>query len=79
VSTPSPAPARGGFGANIVLGLLAGLMLLLSLPVLFESSDGAVGRLALLGALVILPAMLLVLVQRRAGGPRVPEVGGRQR
>lgn len=76
--SPSPAPVRSGKGANIVLGLLAGLMLLLSLPVLFESSAGAVGRLGLFAAIIILPASLLLLIQRRAGGPRLPKVTGRQ-
>lgn len=78
MNSSSPAPARKGMGANILLGLLAGLMMLLSVPVIIESSDGTVGRLALLGALVILPATLLILVQHRAGGPRLPEVTGRQ-
>ena len=78
MSSSSPAPGRSGTGANIMLGLLACLMMLLSLPVIIESSDATIGRLALLGALVIFPAMLLIPVQHRAGGPRLPEVTGRQ-
>lgn len=76
---PPTPPARGGKGANLVLGLLAGLMLLLSLPVLMESSGEGLPRLALLALLVILPATALLLIQRRAGGPDVPEVTGRRR
>lgn len=78
MSSSSPAPVRSGVGANIILGLLAGLMMLFSVPVIIASSDGTVARLALLAALVILPALLLILVQHRAGGPWLPEVTGRQ-
>ena len=78
-STPTSTPTRGGAGANIALALLAGLMLVLSVPVLLESSPGALGRLGLLAALVVLPLSLLLLVQRRAGGPSVPGVSSPER
>jgi hypothetical protein len=63
---------------NLVLGLLAGLMILLSVPVLVETSGAGLSRLALLALLVVLPATALFLVQRRSGGPTVPEVTGRR-
>lgn len=76
--TPPTPRTRGAAGVNLVLGLLAGLMILLSVPVLVETSGAGLSRLALLALLVVLPATALFLVQRRSGGPTVPEVTGRR-
>ncbi|MEC7946372.1 MAG: hypothetical protein VX265_02325 [Myxococcota bacterium] len=77
--TPHESPKRTGARADLALGLLAGLMLLLSVPVLVESAKTGPGRLVLLLLLVPLPVLVLFVMQRRAGGPEIPDVYGRRR
>ena len=74
--TPHESPKRTGARADLALGLLAGLMLLLSVPVLVESAKTGPGRLVLL---VPFPVLVLFVMQRRAGGPEIPDVYGRRR
>ncbi len=52
---------------DLLVVLLAGLLLLLPLPSLLDSGNAFIGRLGLLFGLVIPPAAMLLLLQRRFG------------
>jgi hypothetical protein len=52
---------------DVFVVLLAGLLLLLPLPSLLDSGNAFVGRLALLLGLIVPPAAILLMLQRRFG------------
>ena len=52
---------------DVFVVVLAGLLLLLPLPSLLDSGNAFVGRLALLLGLIVPPAAVLLMLQRRFG------------
>lgn len=72
---PSSAQRRGGAAANVLLVVVALLMALLTVPVLAESGGGStLARVGFMAGLVLVPAGLLLVAQRRSGGPDMPDV-----
>jgi|1048.fasta_scaffold87549_2 hypothetical protein len=67
----APVSAPPNRKVDLLLGVVALLILVVTVPVLMGPADKDVKRLFFLGALILLPAALLGLLQRRLGPRRI--------